>query len=187
MGDGATTGTIAVPPGTHTVSESGAPGTSLADYEVAIVCRDEGPTGVGDRGANDPSLEVQVRRGSAIVCVVTNTAKQEPDERVVSPDLECVVFNEGSPDIAVWGYRNRTDNPVTIPVGDLNRFEPAPRDRRQPTVFEPGRFVGVFQTPFEAGSTTLVWSLSNRFGNGVLELAALQGERRAEEGRGALD
>ena len=90
------------------MSESGAPGTSLADYNVEIVCRDEGPTRVGDRGASGPSSAVQVLRGSAIVCTITNTAKQKSDDRDVSPVLKCVVFNDGSPDVAVWGYRNRT-------------------------------------------------------------------------------
>ena len=107
-------------------------------------------------------MRVQVRRGSAIVCTITNTAKQEPDDRVLSPVLECVVFNDGSPDVAVWGYRNSTAHPVTIRVGNRNRFTPAPQGRGQPTVFEPGRFVGVFSTPFEAESTNLVWSLSGR-------------------------
>ena len=162
VGDGDTTGTIAVSPGRHMVSESGAPGTSLADYHVTIVCRDEGPTRVGDRGASDPSVDVQVRSGSAVVCVVTNTAKQKPGGRVVSPVLECVVFNDSGLDVAVWGYSNPTDDPVTIPVGGQNGFTPEPQRRGQPTVFEPGRFVGVFQTPFEPASTTLVWNLSGR-------------------------
>ena len=96
VGDQGTTGTIQVPPGSHRVSESGAPGTSLADYNVEIVCRDEGPTRAGDRGARDPSVEVQVLRGSAIVCTITNTAEQKSDDRVVSPVLECVVSTTGA-------------------------------------------------------------------------------------------
>ena len=39
VGDGGTTGTIAVDSGTHTVGESAAQGTSLADYDVDILCR----------------------------------------------------------------------------------------------------------------------------------------------------
>ena len=42
VGDGGTTGTIAVSPGAHTVGESAAQGTSLADYVVQIVCTSGG-------------------------------------------------------------------------------------------------------------------------------------------------
>ena len=93
------------------------------------------------------------------MCTITNTAVQEA--RLVSPVLECVVFNQGTPDLAVWGYVNRSGEPVRIPVGADNRFTPAPARRGQPEVFEPGRYVGVFQTPFQAGATTLRWTLSD--------------------------
>ena len=187
MGDGGTTGTIAVPPGTHTVSESGAPGTSLADYDVEIVCRDEGPTGVGDRGASDPSVVVQVRSGSAIVCVVTNTAEQEPDERVVSPVLECVVFNDGSPDVAVWGYLNRRPIRSPIPVGDPTASHRRRQDRGQPRCSSRAGSSGVFQTPFQAESTTLDWSLSGRTATASARSQRCTATARAEEGRRALD
>ncbi len=38
VGNGGTTGTIGVDPGTHTVSESGAGATSLDDYDTQINC-----------------------------------------------------------------------------------------------------------------------------------------------------
>jgi hypothetical protein len=159
VGDGDTTGTIAVTADRHRVGESAALGTSLADYRVEIVCRGEGGTGAVLAGANGPSVDVQVRRNDAVVCVITNIAEQE--SRPVSPVLECVVFSQTEPDLAVWGYANRSGEAVRIPVGAENRFTPDPVRRGQPEVFEPGRFVGVFQTPFQAGAATLRWTLSD--------------------------
>jgi uncharacterized repeat protein (TIGR01451 family) len=160
VGDGETTGTIAVDSGTHTVGESAAPGTSLDDYHVDILCRDDArQLGAGE---SDPSVNVQVRRGSAIVCTITNTRRQEPDTTDLSPVLECVAFNDSGPDVATWGYRNRGDDPAVVTVGPQNRFAPGDANRGQPTVFEPGRSVGVFHTAFEASSTTLVWTLTGR-------------------------
>ena len=78
VGDGDTTGTIAVDSGTHTVGESAASGTSLTDYYVDILCRDDARQLGG--GQSDPSTTVLVRRGSAIVCTITNTRRQEPGE-----------------------------------------------------------------------------------------------------------
>jgi uncharacterized repeat protein (TIGR01451 family) len=158
VGDGDTTGTIAVSADRHTVGESAAPGTSLGDYAIEIVCRADGGAGPVVAGANGPSVAVQVRRNDAIVCAITNTAGQQAQD--VRPVLECVVFNASLPDLAVWGYVNRSGGPVSIPVGPDNGFSPDPVDRGQPVVFEPGTLVGVFQTPFQAGRTTLRWTLS---------------------------
>ncbi len=158
VGDGDTTGTIAVTADRHTVGESGAAGTSLGDYQIEIVCRGDGGDGAIVAGASGPSVDVQVRRNDAIVCTITNTAEQEA--KAVRPVLECVVFNATTPDIAVWGYANSSGQPVSIPVGADNRFTPSPANRGQPEVFEPGRVVGVLQTPFQAGAATLQWTLS---------------------------
>ena len=158
VGDGGSTGTIAVETGRRTVSESGAEGTQLGDYTVQIVCRTNGGAGEVVAGENGTSVVVNVRHNEAIVCTITNEIEQEPD--TVSPMLECVVFNEGGPDVAVWGYQNSNDHPVTIPIGSENRFTPTPADRGQPSTFEAGRRVGVVQTPFEAGAGNLVWTLS---------------------------
>lgn len=160
VGDGGTTGTIAVDSGTHSVGESAAPGTSLSDYHVDILCRDDArQLGAGE---SEASTEVLVRRGSAIVCTITNTRKQEPGQPDLSPVLECVAFNDSGIDVATWGYRNRGDEPAVVKVGPQNRFSPGDADRGQPTVFEPGRYVGVFQTAFEASSETLTWTLTGR-------------------------
>jgi uncharacterized repeat protein (TIGR01451 family) len=158
VGDGDTTGTIAVTAERHTVSESGAAGTSLDDYRVEIVCRGDGGDGPIVAGASDPSVDVQVRRNDAVVCTITNTAERLAER--VRPVLECVVFNASTPDLAVWSYVNQSGQPVPIPVGTDNHFTPNPVDRGQPEVFEPGRVVGVLQTPFQAGAAPLRWTLS---------------------------
>ncbi len=69
------------------------------------------------------------------------------------------MFDDNGPDVAVWGYQNGTGHEVTIPIGARNRFTPGDESRGQPTRFEDGRHVGVFQTTFEASSGEIVWHL----------------------------
>ena len=159
VGDGGSTGTIAVATGSRTVSETAAPGTELGDYTVETVCRN------GDRvvaSSDESSVKVAVGRGDAIVCTITNNA--EPDGPGLTPTLDCVLFKDGADDVAYWGYRNGSVNEVTIGAGSpSNRFGPPGKpDRGQPDVFEPGTHTGVFQTPFQAGDGTLTWTLSER-------------------------
>jgi uncharacterized repeat protein (TIGR01451 family) len=156
VGDGGTTGTIAVNAGTHTVGESAAPGTTLDKYVTQIICV-SGGTVVAQ--GNAPTLSVPVRKDADVACTITNTRKS--DLKPIAPVLECVVFRNGAPDQAVWGYRNDNGFAVTIPVGSANAFTPAPADRGQPTVFEPGSWNGVFQTPF-ASAATLTWTLAGQ-------------------------
>jgi hypothetical protein len=66
VGDGETTGTIAVTARRHTGSESGAPPTSLADYRIEIVCRTDGGTGAVVASASGPSVGVQVGRADRL-------------------------------------------------------------------------------------------------------------------------
>ncbi|HEU5211381.1 MAG TPA: DUF11 domain-containing protein [Gaiellaceae bacterium] len=152
VGDGGTTGTIAVGPGEHTVGESAAGGTSLGNYAVQIVCV-SGAEPVAEAARS--SVSVTVRRGEEVLCTITNTRKSELKPLV--PMLECVVFRGGTPEQAVWGYRNDNAFVVVVPIGAANGFAPAPADRGQPEVFEPGRWTGSFQTP--AG---LTWALAGR-------------------------
>ena len=157
VGDGGTTGTIAVPSGTHTVSESASSGTSLDDYRVQIVCR--GGEGDGDEVAqgNGTSLDIKVSKGAAIVCTITNEAKENAGG--VSPVLSCVVFDGNTPALADWGYSNQSGVPVVIPIGGANHFTPIPAHRNQPVAFQAGSYAGVFQTAF-GGESALTWTLS---------------------------
>ena len=158
VGNGGTTGTIEVDTGRRTVSETAASGTDLADYTTRIGCRN----GESEVGAEGTSLALTVRRGDAFICVIENAAKPKPVEPDVRPFLECVLFDDASPDVAFWGYENTGGSEVTITRGsEGNRFTPGAASRPgQPEVFETGRHTGVFRTPFAAGATPLVWHLA---------------------------
>src|SRR5262249_26110074 len=155
VGDGGTTGTIAVNTGERTVGESAASGTDLKNYDIQIRCTN------GAEGTAE-TLKVTVNKGDAIVCTITNTRK--PDEvKPVIPKLECVAFASNAPSVAYWGYSNHNDFPVTIPIGATNRFTPGNEDRGQPTVFEPGRGTGGVATSF-GGAAARVWDLAGKNG-----------------------
>jgi hypothetical protein len=156
VGDGGTTGTIAVRAGQHTVGESAASGTDLGMYSTQIVCRSGGSVVAEGDGAK---LSLPVRRDEAVLCTITNTLKAGLKPPV--PLLECVVFRNGAPERAVWGYRNENEFAVRLPAGASNGFSPAPQDRGQPTTFEPGAWTGVLETPF-SGAATLTWTLAGQ-------------------------
>jgi hypothetical protein len=153
---GGTTGTIAVSAGSHTVGESPATGTTLADYVVQIVCASDGKVVAQGTTA---TVTVPVRHGDDVLCTITNTRKAGLKPLV--PVLECVVFRSSAPEQAVWGYRNDNDFPVTLPIAATNSFAPTPEDRGQPKVFEPGTWTGIFETPF-GSATTLTWTLAGQ-------------------------
>ena len=104
VGDGGTTGTIAVHTGRHTVSETGAPGTSLADYTIEIVCR------TGRPETSSPARTVRRSRSAVAPGRRRSCARSRTRPRRQATGgpagLECVVFNDGEPDVAVWGYEN---------------------------------------------------------------------------------
>ena len=76
----------------------------------------------------------------------------------VTPTLECVeARNNGL--YAHFGYRNTENGDVTIDVGLVNRFEPAPENRGQPKTFEPGTH-GIPPVPFTG---SLAWRLAGKF------------------------
>ena len=82
------------------------------------------------------SVDVIVRRGDAIVCTITNEAKAQAPN--VSPVLECVLFNNGSPDVAYWGYNNRVARPSRSRWGT-------------PTASRPRRPIGTSRTSSSRG------------------------------------
>jgi hypothetical protein len=63
------TGSLMVLPGSYTVSEEGANGTSLADDTTQLTCRKNGQP---DGSAFDTSLPVTVYPGDDEVCTITN-------------------------------------------------------------------------------------------------------------------
>ena len=75
----------------------------------------------------------------------------------VTPTVECVeARNTGL--VGHFGYRSTENGDVTIDVGLVNRFEPAPENRGQPRTFEPGTH-GIPPVPFTG---SLAWRLAGR-------------------------
>ena len=70
-GDG-DSGTIQVAPGTWTVVESAASGTSLSDYTSSIACTRNGNPGPSGNGT---SLQVMLAPADVLVCTLTNQRK----------------------------------------------------------------------------------------------------------------
>ncbi len=60
---------------------------------------------------------------------------------------------------ATFGYSNQNEGGVNIPVGENNRFSPAPQDRGQTTTFRAGRQTNVFSVLLQPGET-VVWTLA---------------------------
>src|SRR5579871_1523075 len=155
VGDGGTTGTIAVDAGRRTVGEVGAGRTELADYSVQIACS-LGSDVVAE--ANASLVSLTVASGQALTCTITNTRKTAP---AVEPVLDCVVYRGGAASEAVWGYANPNAFAVSIPIGPANQFAPPPADRGQPLTFEPRTVTGAFSTPFD-GAPSLSWTLDGK-------------------------
>lgn len=155
VGDGGTTGTIAVDSGRRTVGEVGAKGTKLGDYDIRIVCS-IGSDVVAEGSAS--LLSLPVARRQSIACTITNTRKTAP---AVEPVLDCVVYRSGAPSEAVWGYANPNAFAVSIPIGPANQFTPAPANRGQPLTFEPRTVTGAFSTRFD-GAPSLSWTLNGK-------------------------
>jgi predicted extracellular nuclease len=96
---------------------------------------------------------------------LTINVAASPRTRQISPVLECVRDNGPNVDpsvryTALFGYSNPNRFPVEILVGPMNRFQPAPENRGQPTVFLPGRQRSVFEVPYNG--SLLVWALNQR-------------------------
>jgi hypothetical protein len=81
VGDGGTTGVQTVPAGTHTVGESAATGTDLANYDSTTSCVDKAHAAK----PADTDGSVQVAAGDQWECVITNTRKSSPPPPVEPP------------------------------------------------------------------------------------------------------
>lgn len=98
--------------------------------------------------------------GAAVVTIAATPAAAQETAPTVSPVLECVFDAGEGTFIALWGYSNRNEKPVEVPIGKTNRFTPEPEGRGQTETFEVGRVVGAFTTKFDGSN--LVWSLTGR-------------------------
>jgi uncharacterized repeat protein (TIGR01451 family) len=74
-----TTGDVAVPAGRHRVGEEGVGGTSLADYDITIVCRaDRGRGAALSQFRGSSELVVDVAAGQEVVCTIVNRRRTGP-------------------------------------------------------------------------------------------------------------
>jgi uncharacterized repeat protein (TIGR01451 family) len=78
VGNLGTTGDVAVPAGRHRVGEEGVQGTSLADFDTTIVCRDNRGRGAVRSSTSGPELVVDVAAGQEVVCTIENTRRTGP-------------------------------------------------------------------------------------------------------------
>ncbi|MEO1099465.1 MAG: hypothetical protein AAFX57_17175, partial [Bacteroidota bacterium] len=100
-----------------------------------------------------------------------------PPNEAVSPVLECVNYiKESNSYVAHFGYENRNDKAVVIPIGNENKFTPSPEDRGQPFFFEPGRHEDQFQVEFDGNN--LVWTLSSPNGTSKTSTASDNPDQR---------
>lgn len=109
-----------------------------------------------------------------VILVVAVWGQGVPDQKI-SPIVECVREEGPGQFVAVFGYFNRNDQDVTIPVGSDNRFTSAPQDRGQTTVFVPGRQVAAFEVPFDGSN--LVWTLRSPNGRQATATASTASSR----------
>ena len=113
VGDGGTTGTIAVSTGRHTVTERGAPGTSLADYTTGISCRTDRCRRRG-RGARRPrSQSAEARRSSAPSPTLPGALAQAGP----SPSSSASCSTTASRTSPSGATTTRACNPAVVPVG----------------------------------------------------------------------
>ena len=74
----------------------------------------------------------------------------------LQPTVTCVE-ELGSGWIGHFGVINGNDSIEVVPIGALNRFDPAPEDRGQPTSFEPGTYADFYTVAYE--DEALTWRL----------------------------
>ena len=119
--------------GTGTVSATldpyQAPGTYTATFSV---CDDAGACGTA-------TTDVTVSGGA------------------VAPFAQCSVLSFGGA-ITWWGTTNAAAGPASLPVGSLNRFEPPPESRGQPTSIAAGTTSAVLGTQSNPAAP-LLWKL----------------------------
>jgi hypothetical protein len=131
-----------------------APGETASGTATYIIKGTDGPGPVINNATAEALdfLEKTVSaKASASVTITRDT---------VSPVLECVHDNGDKTYTAFFGYYNRNTYPVTIPIGNNNKFTPKPEDQGQPTTFEPGRQYAVFTV--DSDVSALVWHLDGR-------------------------
>tara|TARA_B110000208_G_scaffold37750_1_gene49959 strand:- start:5147 stop:6091 length:945 start_codon:yes stop_codon:yes gene_type:complete len=81
-----------------------------------------------------------------------------PEGLPIVPIMEGWVANPDGTRSFSFGYLNRNEDAVEIPLGEANFMDPAEFDLMQPTHFSPGRHTGVFSVTVPADNIALeVW------------------------------
>ena len=115
------------------------------------------PSNTPEKNPDNSPTPIQVSTSTATKVVPTATARRDK----VLPILECVQDNGDGTITAFFGYKNNNSYQVEIPLGNLNKFTPDPKDRGQPIKFEPGRSPSYpdasFRVVFDGDSIT--WNL----------------------------
>jgi len=93
----------------------------------------------------------------------------------VIPELQCVIDNHDGSFTALFGYLNQNASAVSIPVGPLNKFSPAPQDRGQPTTFQPGHVANAFNVTFTG--TKVAWAVKGPDRHRNTAIASLDSQR----------
>jgi hypothetical protein len=96
---------------------------------------------------------------SALLGQRTATPKSSGTDKAVIPTLKCALHNPDGTFTALFGYDNRNDERVTIPIGEKNQFQPSPKDRGQTTHFETGAEQVAFRVVYHEDDK-LTWSLT---------------------------
>ena len=94
------------------------------------------------------------------VCVITNTADQEPPDTVwpVGNFVTCVDNVDDGTFVAWFGYESSNETQVTIPIGELNQVTPGV-NRGQPSTFQPGKVESAFSATGRRGDT-IRWEIT---------------------------
>ncbi|MDG1025305.1 MAG: hypothetical protein P8N94_15545 [Gammaproteobacteria bacterium] len=106
-----------------------------------------------------------------------------PEGLSIVPIMEGWVANPDGTRSFSFGYLNRNETAVEIPLGDANFLEPAEFSSMQPTNFSPGRHTGVFSVtvPVDKIETEIWWNLK------TYDLDALRVPGRANRAGYELD
>lgn len=97
--------------------------------------------------------------------LATAWAPPAPASTSVQPILECVVRNADGTYTAHFGYQSDATGAVSIAAGsNNNKFSPSPKDRGQPSVFQPGRSPAWPNSAFMVvfGGQALTWQLNGQ-------------------------
>jgi hypothetical protein len=133
-----------------------------------------GQLGLGDGSsanfvtiAKDLIFVASGKGGLSIARRIKQEIKSEFPDNTLKPILECVSDNGNGTLTGHFGYINGNAFPVSVPVGNLNKFDSAAAtlNRGQPVVFQPGRTPyypnAAFKVVFPA-TEVRVWNLKGR-------------------------